>query len=95
MFGGSTAQVVPSLEAEATVFTNLSSIADTKLGDLWAFNTSSGTWSEVTQTIAEQARDTTGHIATLPVARSHHVFVKGRGMLEWFLIQKSRRLHLS
>jgi hypothetical protein len=29
--------------------------------------------------IAEQARELNAHSASMPVARSHHTFVKGRG----------------
>ena len=57
VFGGSTARVVPSLESDVMVFTNHRALNDTKLGDLWAFNTTSETWHALVPSIAEQARD--------------------------------------
>ena len=57
VFGGSTARVVPTLESDVLVFTNHGVLNDTKLGDLWAFNTTSETWHALAPSIAEQARD--------------------------------------
>jgi len=57
VFGGSTAQVVPTLNSEVMVFTDHSALNDTKLGDLWAFNTTSETWHALEPSIDEQARD--------------------------------------
>jgi hypothetical protein len=57
VFGGSTARMVPTLESDALVFTNPEALNDTKLGDLWAFNTTSETWHALVPSIAEQARD--------------------------------------
>ena len=79
VFGGSTAPATPVLQEEARVFTDAASLLDTKLADLYAFNTTSETWIKINATLAEQTRDTKGHAATAPVARSHHTFVKGRG----------------
>jgi len=78
VYGGSTAVTTPNLQDEASVFTD-ATILDTKLADLYAFNTTSETWHKIDPALAEQARDKHGYTATAPVARSHHTFVKGRG----------------
>jgi len=82
VFGGSSAQAVPSLENESLVFTNFSGMSDTKLGDLWSFNTTSETWDMIHVAEANltlQPPDRHGRYQTGPMSRSHHTFVKGRG----------------
>ena len=54
VFGGSTATSVPGYVDEAGVFLNHTASNDTKLADLYAFNTTSETWVPITATIAEQ-----------------------------------------
>ena len=73
VFGGSTAQVVPTLNSEVMVFTDHSALNDTKLGDLWAFNTTSETWHALEPSIDEQARDRY-HPPPFPASLTFHTF---------------------
>ena len=55
--GGSTAEHVLPFENETVAFTNYSAMRDTKLGDMFVFNTTSETWHPVALALASQARD--------------------------------------
>ena len=56
VFGGSTAATVPSVASDPIMFTNFSSMNDSKLGDLYVFNTTSETWAVISAQV-ESTRD--------------------------------------